>query len=70
MPRKLLLCYSILTVVPTWKVLCQAPKACSEEIGCYYGKLMDGYQTEEFEAFLGIPYAFPPNRFEVNRSKV
>jgi hypothetical protein len=46
----------------------QNPVVCSES-GCVRGKLMPGYQTKAFEAFLGIPFAKPPVgelRFQVN----
>ncbi|EDW75956.2 uncharacterized protein Dwil_GK15211 [Drosophila willistoni] len=33
---------------------------CVPNVGCMKGRYMDGYQTEKFEAFLGIPYAEPP----------
>ncbi|XP_075165625.1 juvenile hormone esterase-like isoform X2 [Haematobia irritans] len=36
------------------------PKVCSRHAGCILGKLMPGYRSEYFEAFLGIPYAYPP----------
>nr|XP_013119518.1 unnamed protein product [Stomoxys calcitrans] len=36
------------------------PKVCSPYAGCMLGKLMPGYRIENFEAFLGIPYAYPP----------
>lgn len=35
------------------------PKVCIEN-GCLSGKIMPGYQTESFEAFVGIPFAKPP----------
>ena len=35
------------------------PRVCIEN-GCIRGKKMKGYQTENFDAFFGIPYAEPP----------
>jgi Carboxylesterase family len=42
-------------------VICNpvSPIVCLED-GCVRGKVMPGYQTENFEAFLGIPFAQPP----------
>ncbi|KNC21239.1 hypothetical protein FF38_14079 [Lucilia cuprina] len=40
------------------------PKVCATGVGCYIGTVME-YESKKFEAFLGIPYAFPPKRFEV-----
>lgn len=36
------------------------PTVCAKHVGCVIGKLMPGYQTDYFEAFMGIPYAMPP----------
>ncbi|XP_068151131.1 juvenile hormone esterase-like isoform X2 [Drosophila tropicalis] len=33
---------------------------CPPNVGCMRGRYMKGYQSEKFEAFLGIPYAEPP----------
>eukprot|EP00099_Drosophila_melanogaster_P019735 NP_611085.2 juvenile hormone esterase duplication [Drosophila melanogaster] len=33
---------------------------CLEDMGCMRGTLMPGYQSGEFEAFMGIPFAQPP----------
>ncbi|XP_046811153.1 juvenile hormone esterase-like isoform X1 [Lucilia cuprina] len=33
---------------------------CSDKAGCMRGRLMRGYNTPLFEAFMGIPYALPP----------
>ncbi|KAH8285025.1 hypothetical protein KR054_004013 [Drosophila jambulina] len=33
---------------------------CLKDLGCLRGTLMPGYQIEEFEAFMGIPFAQPP----------
>ncbi|KAH8258410.1 hypothetical protein KR038_011181 [Drosophila bunnanda] len=33
---------------------------CLKDLGCLRGTLMPGYQTKEFEAFMGIPFAQPP----------
>ncbi|KAI9583284.1 esterase E4-like [Glossina fuscipes] len=38
----------------------QVPKVCTAHAGCMIGTHMKGYQTEKFEAFLGIPFALPP----------
>lgn len=46
------------------------PKVCLYEMGCLQGKHMTGLGTNNFEAFLGIPYALPPvgeRRFAVRR---
>ncbi|XP_054737014.1 juvenile hormone esterase-like [Anastrepha obliqua] len=36
------------------------PKVCLDESNCVLGKYMRGFETQLFEAFLGIPYAQPP----------
>ncbi|KAH8348144.1 hypothetical protein KR084_004841 [Drosophila pseudotakahashii] len=33
---------------------------CPPSVGCLKGAYRQGYQTERFEAFMGIPYALPP----------
>ncbi|XP_044313778.1 uncharacterized protein LOC108048856 [Drosophila rhopaloa] len=33
---------------------------CLKDIGCLRGTMMPGYQSGEFEAFMGIPFAQPP----------
>ncbi|KRF97976.1 uncharacterized protein Dwil_GK21434 [Drosophila willistoni] len=33
---------------------------CPQTVGCIKGTYMDGYQTQTFHAFMGIPYAKPP----------
>ncbi|XP_041563311.1 uncharacterized protein LOC108141260 [Drosophila elegans] len=33
---------------------------CLEDMGCLRGTLMPGFQSGEFEAFMGIPFAQPP----------
>ncbi|KAH8361977.1 hypothetical protein KR200_002647 [Drosophila serrata] len=33
---------------------------CLKDLGCLRGTLMPGYQTKDFEAFMGIPFAQPP----------
>ncbi|XP_037826916.1 venom carboxylesterase-6-like, partial [Lucilia sericata] len=33
---------------------------CADKAGCMRGRLMRGYNTPLFEAFMGIPYALPP----------
>uniref|UniRef100_A0A1Q3FSN1 Carboxylic ester hydrolase n=1 Tax=Culex tarsalis TaxID=7177 RepID=A0A1Q3FSN1_CULTA len=37
----------------------QNPKVCIDD-GCLRGKIMEGYQSGSFNAFIGIPYAKPP----------
>ncbi|XP_067630035.1 juvenile hormone esterase-like [Eurosta solidaginis] len=37
-----------------------APKICVGTLGCLQGKYMSGFEGENFEAYLGIPYALPP----------
>ncbi|XP_065367563.1 juvenile hormone esterase-like isoform X2 [Calliphora vicina] len=66
---KLLSCCLMLSVILdlALKCLCYAdddPKVCTHDAGCYIGTRMDGYQSGEFDAFMGIPYSFPPARFE------
>ncbi|XP_046810061.1 uncharacterized protein LOC111683957 [Lucilia cuprina] len=58
---KLLFGYLLANVV---LVQCQDPTVCLPDAGCYIGLFMKGYQKKEFKAFLGVPYAFPPKRFE------
>lgn len=36
-----------------------APRVCSET-GCISGTIRQGFQTDYFEAFMGIPFAKPP----------
>ncbi|XP_037947528.1 venom carboxylesterase-6-like [Teleopsis dalmanni] len=38
----------------------KSPKVCALHVGCMRGKYMPGFQTDRFEAYLGIPYALPP----------
>nr|AAZ86786.1 IP02848p [Drosophila melanogaster] len=33
---------------------------CPPSVGCLKGTNLQGYQSERFEAFMGIPYALPP----------
>lgn len=33
---------------------------CLQDLGCLKGTEMPGFQTDSFEAFLGIPFAQPP----------
>ncbi|XP_034120414.1 esterase E4 isoform X1 [Drosophila guanche] len=33
---------------------------CARSVGCVKGTHQKGYQSEQFEAFMGIPYALPP----------
>ncbi|XP_026837124.1 venom carboxylesterase-6 isoform X1 [Drosophila erecta] len=33
---------------------------CPSSVGCLKGTYLHGYQSERFEAFMGIPYALPP----------
>ncbi|KAH8283671.1 hypothetical protein KR018_011588 [Drosophila ironensis] len=33
---------------------------CPPSVGCVKGTFLPGYQSEQFEGFLGIPYALPP----------
>ncbi|KRK00233.1 uncharacterized protein Dyak_GE11753 [Drosophila yakuba] len=33
---------------------------CPPSVGCLKGTYLQGYQSERFEAFMGIPYALPP----------
>ncbi|XP_065367564.1 juvenile hormone esterase-like [Calliphora vicina] len=63
---KLLSCCLLATVIfdLTLQCLNDDPKVCLPDAGCYIGKSMDGYQIRKFQAFLGIPYASPANRFE------
>ncbi|XP_068144437.1 juvenile hormone esterase-like [Drosophila tropicalis] len=34
--------------------------ACASYSGCFRGTYMEGFQSQQFQAFLGIPYAIPP----------
>lgn len=48
------------------------PIVCTED-GCIEGRATPGYQIEEYESFLGIPYAEPPVgklRFAVSNKDV
>lgn len=36
------------------------PKVCTKYAGCMVGKLFQGYRIDNFEGFVGIPYALPP----------
>ena len=70
--RQILFCLLIgmLPFGHTWSSFRQQEplKVCFKN-GCVKGTLMDGYQIESFEAFMGIPYAKPPLgnlRFEVS----
>lgn len=33
---------------------------CLPKLGCLRGTHMPGYQTDKFDAFMGIPFAKPP----------
>lgn len=45
---------------PVLAATAKPPKACAPKMGCVEGAFMPGFQTNYFEAFLGIPYALPP----------
>ncbi|XP_036331502.1 venom carboxylesterase-6 [Rhagoletis pomonella] len=64
-----LLCYQVTTTTVTMRfsadepvvlIKSDIPKVCGHNMGCLQGKYMAGFQTQLFEAFLGIPYALPP----------
>ncbi|XP_017049857.2 uncharacterized protein LOC108093964 [Drosophila ficusphila] len=38
----------------------EQPVVCPPSVGCLKGTHRKGYQSERFEAFMGIPYALPP----------
>jgi len=38
----------------------QPVTVCPPSVGCLKGTYRRGYQSERFEAFMGIPYALPP----------
>lgn len=42
-----------------FKVPSRHPSVCNNGI-CINGTFMPGYQTDHFEAFLGLPFAKPP----------
>uniref|UniRef100_B4MQF2 carboxylesterase n=1 Tax=Drosophila willistoni TaxID=7260 RepID=B4MQF2_DROWI len=55
------LCLASITVC----VLGQLPEddelvACAAYSGCFKGTYMEGFQSQQFLAFMGIPYAIPP----------
>lgn len=46
-----------------------SPRTCIQD-GCLQGKYLDGLEGDQFEAYLGIPFAKPPLgklRFKVNK---
>lgn len=46
---------------------CVGPRVCTAKNGCYNGTFMFSYPSvDPFDAFLGIPYANKPQRFEVS----
>uniref|UniRef100_A0A1A9WNV7 carboxylesterase n=1 Tax=Glossina brevipalpis TaxID=37001 RepID=A0A1A9WNV7_9MUSC len=64
-----LYCLLMLTILTPWasglytkeyESTTKLPKVCTAHAGCMIGTHMKGYQTEKFEAFLGIPFALPP----------
>ncbi|XP_055918981.1 juvenile hormone esterase-like [Eupeodes corollae] len=36
------------------------PNVCVENLGCLQGTFMPGFQSDKFEAFMGVPFAQPP----------
>ncbi|XP_037826866.1 venom carboxylesterase-6-like [Lucilia sericata] len=48
--------------------VCADPlKVCLPDAGCYIGRYIVSYNEKEIETFFGIPYAFPPLRFQPPR---
>ncbi|XP_017149694.1 esterase-6-like [Drosophila miranda] len=51
----------LLTLTLCWSAAVGDPlDVCLKDLGCLRGTHMPGYQGEEFEAFMGIPFAQPP----------
>lgn len=63
-----LLYYPILLIVLLVVIReCVGARVCTPRGGCYMGTFMFSYPSiEPFDAFLGIPYANKPKRFEVS----
>ncbi|EDW33332.1 GL20577 [Drosophila persimilis] len=52
---------ALLTLAFCWlSVTGDSLDVCLKDLGCLRGTHMRGYQGEEFEAFMGIPFAQPP----------
>lgn len=63
---KLLAFYQILSVALVVAQHCSSgPRVCTPRCGCFHGTYLEGYRSQKFAAFLGIPYAQKPKRFEV-----
>ncbi|KAM7344399.1 uncharacterized protein ACRADG_011135 [Cochliomyia hominivorax] len=57
-------CYTIVFVLIIAKNV-TALRVCTPDAGCFNGRLMSAYASDiEFNAFMGVPYAQKPVRFE------